>query len=119
VSDYIADLDTFDRKLRKGGHRFTPEQLESLVQLNEHVAEYLVAVNQAFVQNNRNVLVATEPMSKRLRNEIKTLRRRHLEELSKGAIAPEVSVAWLATLNAYVRVRGHSYNIAETIAGDK
>ncbi|MBP89920.1 MAG: sodium:phosphate symporter [Planctomycetaceae bacterium] len=119
VSDYIADLDTFDRKLRRDGHRFTTAQLKSLAELNQHVSEYVAAINEAFVQNNANVLTKTETLTKRLRNEIKMLRRRHLEELSTGAIAPEVSVAWLATLNAYARVRDHSHNIAETISGEK
>lgn len=119
VSDYIADLDTFDRKLRRDGHRFTPQQLASLAELNRHMAEYVTAVNEAFVQNNASVLSKTDGVTKRLRNEIKMLRRRHLEELSSGAIAPAVSVAWLATLNAYARVRDHTHNIAETISGEK
>lgn len=119
VSDYLANLDNFDRKLRRDGHRFTPSQLESLKELNEHVSEYVAAVNEAFRQNNANVLTKTSPMSKRVRNEIKTLRRRHLEELSEGTIAPAVSIAWLATLNAYARVRDHSQNVAETISGEK
>ncbi|HUG70450.1 MAG TPA: Na/Pi cotransporter family protein [Pirellulaceae bacterium] len=119
ASDYLANLDAVDRKLRRDGHRFTPQQLESLAQLNQHVAEYAAAVNEAFIHNNANVLTKTSPLSKRLRGQIKTLRRRHLEELSDGIIAPAVSIAWLATLNAYARVRDHLHNIAETISGEK
>jgi phosphate:Na+ symporter len=119
ASDYLANLDGFDRKLRRDGHRFTPQQLESLAELNQHVAEYVSAVNEAFIHNNANVLTKTSPLSKRLRSEIKMLRQRHLEELSDGVMAPAVSIAWLATLNAYARVRDHIRNIAETISGEK
>jgi phosphate:Na+ symporter len=119
ASDYLANLDSFDRKLRRDGHRFTPQQLGSLAELNQHVAEYVSAVNEAFIHNNANVLTKTSPLSKRLRSEIKMLRQRHLEELSDGVMAPAVSIAWLATLNAYARVRDHIRNIAETISGDK
>ena len=119
LSDYLADLDGFDRKLRRDGHRFTPSQLVSLAELNKHMAEYVFAVNEAFIQNNANVLTKSSPLAKRLRSEIKMLRQRHLEELSDGAIAPAVSIAWLATLNAYARVRDHARNIAETISGEK
>jgi phosphate:Na+ symporter len=119
ASDYLANLDRFDRKLRRDGHRFTPQQLESLAELNQHVAEYVSAVNEAFIHNNANVLTKTSPLSKRLRSEIKMLRQRHLEELSDGVMAPAVSIAWLATLNAYARVRDHIRNIAETISGEK
>ncbi|MDG1895533.1 MAG: Na/Pi cotransporter family protein [Fuerstiella sp.] len=119
VSDYIVNLDKFDRKLRRDGHRFTAEQREGLAELNRYVADYLAAVNEALSQENRSVLTKTDAMSKRARNEIKQLRRKHLEDLSSGSIAPLVSVAYMATLNAYARVRDHSHNIAEVVSGEK
>ena len=119
VSDYIVNLEKFDRKLRRDGHRFTSEQQKDLAELNHNISDYLAAVNEALVQSNRSVLTKTDAMSKRARNEIKQLRRKHLEDLSSGAIAPLVSVAYLATLNAYARVRDHSHNIAEVVSGEK
>jgi phosphate:Na+ symporter len=119
ISDYIVNLDKFDRKLRRDGHRFTQQQRDNLRGLNEHTAQYVTAVNEALVQNNTNVLTKTDAASKRVRDEIKMLRRRHLDDLSGGEIPPLVSVAMLATLNAYARVRDHSQNIAEAISGDK
>ena len=119
VSDYIANLDTFDHKLRRDGHRFNIQQRDALRELHTHLAEYLGEINQALLQNNRNVLNNTEAMSKRVRKEIKRLRRKHLDDLSDGTIAPPIGVAYLATLNAYGRVRDHSQNIAEAISGEK
>jgi phosphate:Na+ symporter len=119
VSDYVADLDKFDRKLRRDGHRFTPQQREGLIKLNRHLAEHLTTINQALEQENRGVVTKTEPISKRIRDEIKQLRRKHLEDLSQGSMAPQVNIAYLATLNAYSRVRDHSRNIAEAISGEK
>ena len=119
VSDYIADLDKFDRKLRRAGHRFTQEQRDVLKSLHGHVTEYLAVVNEAQAKGNPEVLTQTDPTSQRIKAEIKQLRRRHLEELSSGTIPPAVSVAWLATLNAYSRVRDHVHNIAEAVSGDK
>jgi phosphate:Na+ symporter len=119
VSDYIADLDKFDRKLRREGHRFSQEQREGLAKLNRRIAAYLASVNEALAQENRNVLTKTAPAAKRIRDEIKQLRRKHLEDLSNGQIPPVVNVAYLATLNAYARVRDHTYNIAETVSGEK
>ncbi len=119
VSDYIANLDKFDRKLRRDGHRFTPQQRADLVSLNGHVLEYLVAVNEALAQRNENVLAKTAPMTKRVRDEIKSLRRQHMDDLSDGKTPPLVTVAYMAALNAYARVRDHSQNIAEAIAGEK
>ena len=46
------------------------------------------------------VLSKTEALSRRMRDQIKLLRRKHLDDLSSGVQAPQVSVAYLATLNA-------------------
>ena len=119
ISDYIANLDKFDRKLRRDGHRFTPEQREDLVQLNQVFSGYLQDANTALARDNRNVLTQTIATSERIKKEIKQLRRKHLNDLSTGNIPPQVSVAYLAALNAYSRVRDHSHNIAEAISGEK
>ncbi|MCH2212412.1 MAG: Na/Pi cotransporter family protein [Fuerstiella sp.] len=119
ISDYIVDLDKFDRKLRQNGHRFSEKQRRELNQLNVQLSDYVGAVNEAMVQENRNVLTKTENMAKRIGSEVKQLRRGHLDELSAGTTAPVVSVAFLAALNAYSRVVDHSWNIAEIVSGEK
>ena len=83
------------------------------------LAEYIATVNEALDQENRGVAANTEPISKRIRDEIKQLRRRHLDDLSESTMAPPVSIAFMATLNAYARVRDHTRNIAEAISGEK
>ncbi len=68
ISDYLVNLDKFDRKLRRDGFRFTPSQRDDLSQLNRHVFEYLAAVHEAFSSNNRNVINSTDASSKRIRD---------------------------------------------------
>ena len=119
LSDYLVNLDTFDRKLRRDGQRFTPDQRADLSELNDQIGGYLSAINEALAQNNRNVLKKTAPVAKRIKNEIKQLRRKHLDDLSNGNIPTSVSVAFLAALNAYSHVRAHASNIAEAVSGEK
>ena len=119
ISDYIVDLDKFDRKLRRDGYRFNADQRARLQELHNHVSEFLTAVNEGFVQNNSNIVTQTDAMSKRVRDEIKMLRTKHMDELSSGEFPPAVSVAWLASLTAYALVRDHSQNVAEAVAGEK
>lgn len=115
ISDYFVGLDKFDRKLRKDGFRFSEQQRLKLHELNDLVLEYLRAVNLSVANNNQNVLRDTDTLSKKIKNMIKQLRKQHLDELSDGVMAPQVSVAYLATLNAYARVRDHLESIAESI----
>jgi len=119
ISDYIVNLDKFDWKLRRDGFRFTETQRQDLTQLNRHVSEYVSLIHAALTQGDDNVQIATEASSKRIRNEVKSLRGKHLEELSSGSLAPVVSVAFMAALNAYARVRDHAHNVAETISADR
>ena len=119
VSDYITNLEKFDRKLRKNELRFTPQQRADLGELHRQTSEYLELVSQALVQENPDVLTKIEATGKRIRKPIKELRNHHLEDLSSASVPPQVSVAFMATLNAYARVRDHSHNIAEAISGEK
>ena len=118
VSDYLVSLDKFDHKLRRDGLRFTAEQRDELRHLNQRTIEYVKAVNVGLLKNNRHIVRDTDATSKRIKSEIKQLRRKHLEDLSAGDIPPQVSVAFLAALNAYARVRDHLETIAETIASE-
>ena len=119
ISDYIQDLDKFDRKLRKAGQRFTETQRESLKHLQQQTSIYIGQIHEGLIQANRNTMTQTEQLAKRTRDLIKSSRKQHLEELSNASIAPVISVAFLASLNAFARVQDHSYNIAETISGEK
>ena len=76
-------------------------------------------VNDSLKQRNTDVITKLETIGKRIRDLLKALRRKHLDALSSGDIQPQVSVAYLAALNAYARVRDHSRNIAEAVSGEK
>lgn len=119
VSDYLANLDQFDRKLRRDGHRFSTTHRTMLGDLNDKLSQYLESINRALDNGNNNVLVETSPSAKRIKDQVRQLRQTHLEELSGGQMAPQISVAYLAALNAYSRVLDHTQNIAESISGEK
>ena len=119
VSDYLANLEKFDHKLHDKELRFTKSQRKDLLELNELLQQHLEMVNDSLKQRNTDVITKLETIGKRIRDLLKTLRRKHLDALSSGDIRPQVSVAYLAALNAYARVRDHSRNIAEAVSGEK
>jgi len=119
VSDYLANLEKFDRKLREAELRFTTEQRNNLLELHELLEQQLETVNDSLKHHNTEVITKLETISKRVRDLLKALRRKHLDDLLSGDSRPEVSVAYLGALNAYARVRDHARNIAEVISGEK
>ena len=76
-------------------------------------------MNTGLANSNQSVLADTDPLSVQLGDDIKRVRQQHLDDLSTGNVPPAVSVALLASLNAYARVRDHIRNIAETCSGEK
>ena len=119
VSDYLANLEKFDRKLREAELRFTTEQRNNLLELHELLEQQLETVNDSLKHHNTAVITKLDMISKRVRDLLKALRRKHLDDLLSGDSRPEVSVAYLGALNAYARVRDHARNIAEVISGEK
>jgi phosphate:Na+ symporter len=119
VSDYIADLEKFDRKLRDSSLGYSSDQKAELAELHQLVTDLVDTVNTALKQDNRAVMNSVETIDKKIRERIKSMRRHHMETLSTVQIEPQVSVAFLAALNAYARVRDHIRNIAELISGEK
>lgn len=119
ISDYIVNIHKFDVRLRRDDQRFTTTQRSGIKALNKMSTEYLELVNQALAANDPGVVTKTESASKRLRKQIKQLRREHLSDLSEGSISPQVSVAFLAVLNAFSRVRDHIENVAGAVSGEK
>lgn len=119
ISDYIVNIHKFDVRLRRDDQRFTTTQRSGIKALNKVSMEYLDLVNQALTANDPGAVTKTESVSKRLRKQIKQLRRGHLSDLTEGSIPPQVSVAYLAVLNAFSRVRDHIENVAGAVSGEK
>ncbi len=117
ISDYLLNVKKMDQKLREDGFRFTAKQQADLLSLHDAIADYLKDIHIAQEQQDKHVLTKVDTKRKHLRAAIKKLRQEHLEELSKDPIPPHVSMTFMAALNAYARVRDHSRNIAEAIAG--
>jgi phosphate:Na+ symporter len=118
-SDYLLNVLKADQKLRKDGMRFTESQRAALLSLHDMVADYLRRVDEANARQDVTAIEHLRAPRKEVRARIKQMRRDHLDELATGTIPPAVSVAFMAVLNAYSRVRDHAQNIAEAVAGEK
>ncbi|MCA9035821.1 MAG: Na/Pi cotransporter family protein [Planctomycetaceae bacterium] len=119
VSDYIETILRFDEKLRKEELRFTESQTQDLNTLHQFAVDYVVAVSQAYRKQNVDATESVNPLGKKIRQQIKEMRRTHLNDLSETTLPPQVTVAFLNALNAYDRVRDHAQNILQIVTGEK
>lgn len=119
ISDYIASILKFDLKLRNQGQVFTPTMREQLDELHKVVTEYLVLVTEGYEKRTPEVITKAKSMGSEIDHRVRTLRDEHLQRLTEKKVEPHVNVAFTSTLNSYRRVSDHTWNVAESLAGEK
>lgn len=119
ISDYIRSILKFQLKLREQGHGFDEKHRCDLLKLHEEVASYLKLVSDAYRDRQWDVITQSNTMASEIKHHAKKLRKEHIEWLSHEKVEPFVNVAFTSTLNSYARVRDHTMNVAEALAGEK
>jgi len=119
VSDYIRSILKFQLKLSNQGHQFDEQQRKDILELHDLVDRHLTLVNQAFEERRSEVITKANTIGDEIKHRVKHLREQHLELLSEKRVEPFINVAYNATLSSYRRVRDHSLNVAELVAGEK
>ncbi|MAT16702.1 MAG: sodium:phosphate symporter [Planctomyces sp.] len=119
VSDYIRSILKFHTKLLKQGHGFDEHHMANLLKLHDEVSEYVDFVVESYKSGQREILSKSQAKASLLKQHLKSLRKSHMELLTQEKVEPFMNVAYVSTLNSYMRVRDHLINTAEAIAGEK
>jgi phosphate:Na+ symporter len=119
VSDYIEDILKLRCRLHNDGLSFNKKGLTDLLELHDMVAEYLDNVLKAVQTNNTEILTKAITETKAITHRMKRTRNKHLHRLEKNETSPLQSLNYLDMLNAYRRIKDHTFNIAEVLAGEK
>ncbi|QDU82701.1 Na+/Pi-cotransporter [Polystyrenella longa] len=119
VSDYIRSILKFHQKLIKQGHGFDEQHLNKLLKLHDEVQSYVDFVIESYKQGQYDILSKSQIQSRLLKQNLKTLRKQHMEYLTEEKVEPFMNVAYMSTLNSYTRVRDHIINVTEAMAGEK
>jgi phosphate:Na+ symporter len=118
ISDYIAGILKMQIKLRNNKLTPSPEGQEELLQLHDRTTEYLDFIAVALA-NRTDIHSEAITRSDELTAMAKEFRSRHLERLGAGKTSPLVSLILPDMLSAYRRIKDHTFNIAEVLAGEK
>ncbi|MCA9040771.1 MAG: Na/Pi cotransporter family protein [Planctomycetaceae bacterium] len=119
VSDYIRSILKFHTKLIKQGHSYDEQHLNRLLKLHDEVSAFVDFIVDSYKAGQQEILSKSQTKSSVLKQNLKALRKEHLEHLTKEKVEPFMNVAYMSTLNSYTRVRDHLINVAEAIAGEK
>ncbi len=119
ISDYIGRILKYQVKLRNAGFTYESQERESLLQLHQHVDEFLESIAQAYAGQDGITEELLEQRGRHIAQEVRRLRRTMLERMADQSVPPRVSVTFNRQIIAYRRVRDHAVNVIEAIVGQK
>lgn len=119
IGDYITNILKLNLKLRRGELTISPPGRQEILDLHDHVADYIKLINEGVRLENRDILPKARVQGDVITHLMKEYRARHLARVEKGHASPLKSLIFTDMLNAYRRIKDHGLNIAEALAGEK
>ncbi len=119
ISDYQTSVLKGLIKLRKENLDISSEGLKDLKRLHGSVSEYVHMINKALKDEDRSIISRARKEGTEITRLMKDIRRDHLKRLSDEKVTPLKSLIYMDMLNYYRRIKDHSVNVAEVIAGEK
>ncbi len=119
ISDYIANILKLNLKMHDMGQEMSDAGLKDVLDLHDHVSDYILMINEAVKVNDTGIVNAARNNGQDITHLMKDCRTRHLERVGTGSTTPLKSLIYTDMLNAYRRIKDHGLNIAEVLGGEK
>ena len=119
ISDYITSVLKLNLKIRKSGLEISAAGRAEILDLHEHVADYVRLISQAVEESNAEIVSKASTRGDMITHLVRQCRTKHLERVEAGQISPLKSLIFTDMLTSYRRIKDHALNIAESLAGAK
>lgn len=119
ASDYAKNIVKLHLRLHQAGLRFTPEDLQGILDLHDEVKDYVDMVQVGCEQRHPEIVSKAHTRGGGISHRIRALRGEHLAAEQGERAEPLVTVIYTDMLNAFRRVKDHALNVAEAFAGEK
>jgi len=118
-SDYVVTVLKLHLRLRGAELSLTSTEHNELTDIHDRIAAYIDFVFVHLGAPSPDVLPQAKADGEYITHLIKDYRDQHLARVSEEDASPLKSLIFADLLNAYRKIRDHTYNIAEAIAGEK
>ena len=102
-----------------GGLPLSAAGRTEILDLHEHVADYVRLISQAVEEGNAEIVSKASTRGDMITHLVRQCRTKHLERVEAGQISPLKSLIFTDMLTSYRRIKDHALNIAESLAGEK
>ncbi len=119
ISDYIMNIEKLRLKLRNNNLTLTEDKKQDLLNLQEKVNKYFNFINEAYINDNFEIIDESSEINKDATKFFKDLRDVHHKRLLESKVDPLMSTSYMDMLSAYRRIKDHIFNVSEVMAGEK
>ncbi|MHC4124262.1 MAG: Na/Pi cotransporter family protein [Planctomycetota bacterium] len=119
ISDYVINILKLNLKIRNNNEQISPDGLREILDLHDHVADYIKFLNEAAKEENKSIFEKAQTQGQAITQLMKKYRSSHLDRVGIGTTTALKSLIYTDILTAYRKIKDHAYNIAEVIAGEK
>ena len=119
ISDYITNILKLFLKMRNSRLKMSREAQEEIFEIHDRVSDYINFINESVRDGNSEILSKAYTQSEAITHYIKECRTKHLQRVGTEHTSPFMSLIFADILNSYRRIKDHSLNIAEALAGEK
>ena len=119
ISDYVTNILKLYLRLHKTNKRFPSQDQADIQALHDEVAAYFDLVHTGYQHRHKDIVSKAHTRSVEITHRVRELRDSHLTGMRAVSAEPLVVVIYTDVLNAYRRVKDHSMNVAEALAGGK
>ena len=119
VSDYIANILKLHLRLKDANLKFSAAEQAGMMELHTQVAEFLELVNDGCRERHPEIISKAHTHGPAITYKARQLRSAHLADMAASQANPTMSMIYTDMLNAYRRVKDHTLNVAEALAGEK
>ncbi|MCF7974867.1 MAG: Na/Pi cotransporter family protein, partial [Phycisphaerae bacterium] len=119
ISDYIATILKLRLKRLNFNLPLTDEDKRDIWILHDQTTDYIRMVNQAVKQGNPDILPKAMSQGETITYTMKEARQSHIRRVEEKLTPPLACLIMVDMLQSYRRIKDHTLNIAETLAGEK
>ena len=119
ASDYIVSILKLHLKLRNAKLELSDEGKMEILELHDHVSDYMDMINAAVRQNHGRIVSEAYKQGNIITNLMKELRSKHLERVEAGSVSALKSLIFTDILTSYRKIKEHVLNIAEALSDEK
>jgi phosphate:Na+ symporter len=119
ISDYIATILKLRLKRLNFNLPLTDEDKKDIWVLHDQTADYIRMVNLAVKQGNPDILPKAMSQGETITYTMKEARQSHIRRVEEKLTPPLACLIMVDMLQSYRRIKDHTLNIAETLAGEK